>query len=239
MNASALEEALIAVSNTDAEHLATIIIRVGKVPPELDRTALTLDLADFVSHYATQPVDAFDVSGALREVVELIRRYRIRLPARIAMLIKVLITLEGTAQLLNPHFNLLEIMQPYRRKMLVRRYSPQRHIRKLQRFYSDLEHLLGILPQGIVDILEQVQSGKFDVHLDHRGLEPSVNRLVLGMLASALFLGSSLLLSNNVPPLVWGVSVFGASGCLAAIVLGLRLWRAINKSGRLDRKPSQ
>ena len=30
---------------------------------------------------------------------------------------------------------------------------------------------------------------------DHRGLEPSVNRLVLGMLASALFLGSSLMVS--------------------------------------------
>ncbi len=231
-----IEEALIAVSNQDAEHLAAVIIRAGKTPPELDRVALTLDLTDFVSHYATQQVGEFDVSGALREVVELIRRYRIRLPARIAMLIKVLITLEGTAQLLNPQFNLLEVMKPYRRKMLLRRYSPQRHLRKLQRFYSDLEHLLQVLPQGIVDILEQVQSGAFDVHLDHRGLEPSVNRLVLGMLASALFLGSSLLLSNKVPPEVGGVSLLGATGCLAAIFLGLRLWRAINKSGRLDRR---
>ncbi|NLX98683.1 MAG: AarF/ABC1/UbiB kinase family protein [Rhodopirellula sp.] len=231
-----IEEALIALSNQDAEHLAAVIVRVGKVPPELDRVALALDLTDFISHYTTQQVDDFDVGGALREMVELIRRYRIRLPARIAMLIKVLITLEGTAQLLNPQFNLLEIMQPYRKKMLLRRYSPKRHLRRLQRFYSDLEQLLRILPQGIVDILEQVQSGAFDVHLDHRGLEPSVNRLVLGMLASALFLGSSLLLSNKVPPQVGDVSLLGVTGCLAAIFLGLRLWRAINKSGRLDRR---
>lgn len=229
-------EMLIAASNLDADHLASILIRVGKVPPELDRAALTLDVADFVSHYANQPVDEFGLSGALRDVVELIRRYRISLPARVAMLIKVLITLEGTAQLLNPRFNLVEIMQPYRRKMILRRYSPRRHLRKLQRFYSDLEHLLQILPQGVVDIMEQVQSGKFDVHLDHRGLEPSVNRLVLGMLASALFLGSSWLLSNRVPPLLSDVSVLGAAGCLAALFLGLRLWRAINKSGRLDRR---
>ena len=47
-----------------------------------------------------------------------------------------------------------------------------------------------------------MQGGKFDIHLDHRGLEPSVNRLVLGMLASALFVGSSLLLSRGVPPLM-------------------------------------
>ena len=47
------------------------------------------------------------------------------------------------------------------------------------------------------------QAGKFDVHLDHRGLEPSVNRLVLGMLTSALFLGSALILSTEVPPLLF------------------------------------
>ena len=60
-----------------------------------------------------------------------------------------------------------------------------------------MEHLVDILPQGIADILEQMQGGRFDIHLDHRGLEPSVNRLVLGMLASALFVGSSLLLSRR------------------------------------------
>ncbi len=229
-------EMLLAVSNLDAEHLTSLIIRVGKVPQELDRAALSLDVTDFVSHYSSQPMDSFDLSGALSEMVELIRRYRISLPARLAMLIKVLITLEGTSRLLNPHFNLLELMQPYRRKMLLRRLSPRRQARKLQRLYSELEHLLEILPQGMIDIFEQVQSGKFDVHLDHRGLEPSVNRLVLGMLASALFLGSSWLLSTRLPPKLGEISILGAAGCMVAIVLGLRLWRAINKSGRLDRR---
>ena len=118
----------------------------------------------------------------------------------------------------------------------------------MRRFYAEMEHLVEVLPRGIVDILEQVQSGKFDVHLDHRGLEPSVNRLVLGMLASALFLGSALMLSRSVPPLMehlpltgWipaiqGVSVPGLLGIGLSIALGLRLWRAINKSGRLDRR---
>jgi ubiquinone biosynthesis protein len=91
-----------------------------------------------------------------------------------------------------------------------------------------------------------VQSGKFDVHLDHRGLEPSVNRLVLGLLASALFLGSSLMVSLEVVPqfqhlwligrwqLIQSLSVPGVVGIGFSIALGLRLWRAINKSGRLD-----
>ena len=125
-------------------------------------------------------------------MTEQIRRYHIMLPARIAMLLKALITLEGTARLVSPKFSLVEMMQPYRKKMLWRRLSPRRQLRKLRRLFAELEHLLDMLPRGISDILEQMQSGKFDVHLDHRGLEPSVNRLVLGMLTSALFLGSAL-----------------------------------------------
>jgi len=56
------------------------------------------------------------------------------------------------------------------------------------------------------------------------------------MLASALFLGSSLILSREVPPKLYGVSVPGAIGIVVSVALGLRLWRAIHKSGHLDRK---
>jgi ubiquinone biosynthesis protein len=230
-----IEEMLVAAAGQDAEHLTSTIVRVGQIPAELDRAALSVEIADVIAHYGSQSVDEIDVGGALREMVEMIRRYRIMLPARVAMLIKTLITLEGTSRLVSPRFSLIEVIKPYRRRMLLRRLSPRRRARKLRRFVANLEHLVEALPQGVLDILEQVQSGTFDVHLDHRGLEPSVNRLVLGLLASALFVGSSWLLAQDVPPLIRGVSVFGAAGCCLALLLGLRLIRAINKSGHLDR----
>ncbi len=235
-------EILVALGNLDAEHMTSMILRVGKTPPNLDRSALSLDVADFLSYYGSQSLDRFDLSGALREMMEHIRRYSIMLPARIAMLLKALITLEGTTRLVSPKFSLVEIMQPYRKKMMLRRFSPRRHFRKLHRLYSELEHLLDILPRGLGDILEQMQGGRFDIHLDHRGLEPSVNRLVLGMLTSALFLGSTLLLSHSVPPLIDlppllpKVSSLGCAGYVLSLALGLRLLRAINKSGHLDRR---
>jgi ubiquinone biosynthesis protein len=230
-----IAEMLLAVGSQDAEHLASIITRVGAPPPGLDRSALSLDVADFVAHYGSLSLDRFDLSGALNEMTEMIRRYHIMLPARIAMLIKVLVTLEGTSRLVSPKFSLVEVMAPYQKKLLWQRLSPLRQIRKIRRLYSEMEHLVEVLPRGIVEILEQIQSGKFDMHLDHRGLEPSVNRLVLGMLASALFVGSALLLSRGVAPLMYGVSAPGLAGSVVSIALGLRLWRAISKSGKLDR----
>ncbi len=230
-----IEDMLIAIVSQDAQRLTSLVTRLGAVPSGFDEAALSVDLSEFVSHYANQPIDTFDLGGALTEMIEIVQRYRIALPSSLAMLIKVLVMLEGTARILEPNFSLMELIQPYQKKMLLRRMSPARQMRKVRRIYSEMEELAEILPRRLRDILQQVDAGKFDVHLDHRGLEPSVNRLVLGMLTSALFLGSSLLISRDVWPL-WGVSVPGTLGTLLSAFLGWRLLRAIAKSGRLERK---
>ena len=230
-----IEDMLIAIVSQDPQQLTSLVMRLGSVPPGLDEPALCVDLAEFVSHYANQPIEAFDLAGALCEMIEIIQRYRIVLPPPFAMLMKVLVMLEGTARMLQPNFSLMELLQPYQKKMMRRRLSPARQMRKARRIYSEVEKLAEVLPRRMREILQQVESGKFDVHLDHRGLEPSVNRLVLGMLTSSLFLGSTLLVSRN----VWAfhdVSVPGTLGFLVSAFLGWRLLRAISKSGRLDRR---
>ena len=71
----AISELLLALGDFDAEHMTTMIIRMGKTPADLDRAALSLDVADFLSYYASQSLDRFDLSGALREIMEQIRRF--------------------------------------------------------------------------------------------------------------------------------------------------------------------
>ena len=235
-----IEEFLLAIAGQDSQQLGAVVMRVGATPPGLDEAALGLDLADFVAHYAHQSADRFELAAALREMFDLIRRHAIALPAAMTMLLKVLIMLEGTGRRLAPAFSLMEVLKPYRKKMLARRLSPSRQFRKARRIAYEIEQLAEVFPRRLRDILQQVQTGRFDVHLDHRGLEPSVNRLVLGMLTSALFIGSVLMVTNNVWPLsFWpleGTSAPGLLGVGLSAALGLRLLRAINKSGHLDRR---
>ena len=235
-----IEDLLLAIVEQDSQHLGTVVMRVGATPPGLDETALGVDLSDFVAHYAHQSAERFDLAGALSEMFNLMRRHRIVLPAAMTLLLKVLIMLEGTGRRLAPNFSLMEVLKPYRSKMLARRISPARKFRKARRIAYELEQLAEVFPRRMRDILQQVQTGRFDVHLDHRGLEPSVNRLVLGMLTSALFLGSVLLVTNKVLPFTFwpvvGISAPGLLGVSLSTFLGLRILRAINKSGRLDQR---
>ena len=227
-----IEDMLVAISNQDSIHLTSILMRLGSVPGDLDEAALRSDVTDFVTLYGSQSLNRLQLGRVLTDMFEMIFRYRISLPSQVAMLLKVLITLEGTGKTLHPNFSLVEIMEPFQRRAMVRRLSPARRIRKFRRIYSEVEHLAEILPRRLMEILEQVHEGRFDVHLDHRGLGPSVNRLVLGMLASALFLGSALLLSREGSTLLYAL---GFCGCSVSVLLGLRLLWAIGKSGHLDR----
>jgi ubiquinone biosynthesis protein len=239
----AIEEILLAVVNQDVAMLGLIIRNIGLVPARIDLSDLESDLAEFVSQYATQSLDRFDVSGALNDIVTLIRRHQITLPPEMALLIKTLVSLEGTGRQLNPHFNLMEILGPFRRSMLLDRLSPKRTIRRLRRLMFEVEHLVDRLPERIGNILKMVQDGEINVQINHHKLGPNVNRLVIGMMTSAMFLGSSVLLSMKVPPLLfqdpgpWGmqdISVLGLVGVLMSMLSGLRVLWSIRKSGHLD-----
>ncbi|MBP86765.1 MAG: ABC transporter [Planctomycetaceae bacterium] len=241
-----IEEMLLSIVNQDVTILTSLIQKVGTPPSDLDEGALAIDIADFVGHYATQSLDHFDLGGALTDMTQIIHRYGVSLPPQVGLLIKTFVTLEGTTKMLSPKFSLMEVMQPFQRKMLLRRLSPKRQWRKMRRLYFEVEQLANVLPRRIGEILEQIRTGKFDVHLDHRGLGPSVNRLVLALMASSLFLGSALLLSQHIAPVLifpegtyFGlerVSILGLTGCVISILVGLRLLRAIGKSGHLDRR---
>jgi len=230
-----IEDMLLAIVEQDGPRLVAVVMRVGAVPIGLDETSLSLDLSDFVAHYAHQSVDQFELAAALTEMFALMRRYEIVLPSAMALLLKVLVMLEGTAQKLEPDFSLMEVMEPFQRKIISQRMSPKRQLRKAKRLAYEVQQLAEVVPRRLREILQQVQSGRFDVHLDHRGLEPSVNRLVLGMLTSSLFLGSVMLVTNQVWPF-HEVSVPGALGIGLSAAMGLRLLRAISKSGHLDRR---
>ena len=231
----ALEDVIVALASADTDQLTQAVLRIGILPDQLERDALRTNISEFVGDFLGVPIDELDLSGALNGVTDIIRRHRIVLPSGVAMIIRVLIMLEGTSRSLSRDFSLAELIKPYQHTMLRRRLSPDRLKRQLMRRARDWERLLEMLPRELATLLERARQGRLDVNLTHRGLEPTVNRLVWGILVAALFLGSSMLWSNGVKPTLFGVSIFGATGCVLAFASGAWLLRSIRKSGGLTR----
>ena len=234
--AEGIEEMLMAVVTHNSVDLGEIILRLGSAPPATPRDQLRADLTDFVADYVGQSIQDMDLSAALSSLLAIIQRHNIALPPPLSLLLRTLVELEGTAQQLSPEFSLAEVIRPFYTTMLRRRLSVRRILGRLQHAYRDWERLVESLPRDLGDVLKRVRDGTFSVHLDHRHIDPVINRLVLGVMTSSLFVGSSLLWSMKAPPTIAGVAVFGAAGYLMAAYLGWRLLRAIKKSGDIDSK---
>lgn len=165
-----LELGLIATTRHDAAKVTEAVARIGNVPSELDKSKLQEEIQDLIDDYATQSLQDFDLSGCLNEVVRIIQANKIYLPAKVAMLIKVLVMLEGTAHQLSTHVSVAELIKPYGKKAMMSRLSLRKMLGRLRANGEDWEHLLTILPGDTADILRNLKRGKFDVHLQHRRL---------------------------------------------------------------------
>jgi len=231
-----IEDMLLAVAKSNATDLAEILLRVGSAPPGTSRDQFRAEVNDFIADYTNQSIEELDLSAALNQLAEIIRRYKIILPPPLSLLLRTLVELEGTAQKLNPQFSLAEVIRPFYSKVVRRRFSPRRILNRVQRTYRGWERLVESLPHDLGEIARRIREGTFSVHLHHRNLDPVVNRLVLGVMTAALLVSSSLLWSTKAPPTIDGVSVVGAAGYLLAIYFGWRLVRAIKKSGDINSK---
>jgi len=231
-----IERAMVAVMSTDAAGLTDLVVQVGAVPPHFDSANLQAEIADQLAFYWGMPLDRFNLGQALDELTEAIRRFQVSLPPALSMLLKVVVMLEGTARLLSPSFNLVEVLEPIRKRTLRRRLSPRRLLVRLTAAARDWEDVLQAAPRLTRDLMTFARRQQFAVQLQHQHLEPSVNRLVFGLLTSSLFLGSALLWAFRAPPTIHDVSVLGILGCLTGGILGIRLFFAIQNAGKMTNR---
>lgn len=239
-----IEEMLVAIATGDQNRLTRLIRRIGDAPPTLDESALAIDVAEYIGTFGRQSLGEFDLTGALNELSDILHRHAIKLPSQSALLLKMLISLEGTLRELGASFDSLEIVQSFMRRSMARHLSPRRRLRQARRIYLEAENFLEAAPDEMISLLRQARRGEIRVTLEHQRLGPTVNRLVLGLITSAVFLGSSLMLAMKVPPLLFPESMFmgmrelsllGVIGVIGSITVMMWLLLAINRSGHLTR----
>lgn len=218
-----IEDILLAAGDQDAERLTEAVTRVCGTPEGLDRVALSSDLTEFFQEFGTQDVKAFNVAGALTAVTDILHEHKLVLPGKLSMLLKCLMLLEGTGRLLSPSFSLAELLEPWRRKVLMQRFSPEAQMKTARRLFADLERAAEALPKFVSHTMERLEQGRMLLRLEHRHVKWAANRIAIGLFISGLLIASSILTARGVPPTAWGLSIVGVVGYAVALLLGLRL----------------
>jgi ubiquinone biosynthesis protein len=230
-----IADILMAAADRDSQRLTDAVLRMCGTPEKLDRTALANDLTELFELYGTQTVGKMNITGALNTITSILHEHKLMLPGNISMLMKCLIELEGSATLLNPNFNLAELLEPWRRRFIRQQFSPRTRLKEVRRLYADWERTAEAVPKAINNLIERVEKGKFSINLELTYLKSAMNRLVVGLFVSALMLSSSLLIVHHIPPQVKNVSILGLAGYVVSVLFGFRIvWH--NRDSRVSKR---
>ena len=239
-----IEDIFAAIIDGDERRLGRLVRRAGRTPPDIDEPRLAADVSEFVGTYGRQSLGDFRLDAALNDLSAMLHRHQIQLPHQSALLLKMLVTIEGTMGELGVRFDSLNVATKYIRRSMMSRYSPRRRLRDVTRLYREGERFLELAPDELLTLATQLRRGELGVSLNLKRLSPSINRLVLGLMCSAVFLGSSMLLAMQVPPVLAsgptiassdGVSIPGVLGLFASMAVMGWLMLAIVRSGQLTK----
>ena len=212
---------------------------LGIIIKEFDRNLLRQDLKELFDRYLGIPLKNLQISKVSQDILEIMVRHNLALPANLVLMIKALSIIETTGRQLYPDFDMLSAAKPFIQKLLRKKFAPQELLKKSSIIFQESIELIEQLPQDLIDILRKIKEGKLKFGFEHQGLEKltqeidrSSNRLSFSLIIASLIIGSSLILQQRVGPFIFGYPILGIIGYLLASFLGLGLIISILKSGK-------
>jgi ubiquinone biosynthesis protein len=209
------------------------------------------DLRDISEPFYGRSLQTISVKDVVDQVMQLLRKYHIRLPRNLMLLFKTFIQAEALGKILGSDASLLEVTRPYAKKMLRQGYETRKWTHNIVKDFRSTRGYLRVFPKIFHDILKGLTAGKHQIEIRHSGLqhsstkiERSINRLSVSIIISASLIAGSLVLdsSQKVMELTvdfWGVhtisitALLGLLGYSLATVLGFWLIISIFRSGRM------
>ncbi len=229
---------LLAIAEEDMEGLKKALLKFTKEEKFEDEKELEYDIIEFLSSYSEMSIDQIEGAEVMEGLNRMFFKYKIRVPSNLLLLLKALIIIEGVGLMLDPKYNIIKNIEPFVRKLLGKKYNPQKLTKSVIKALGDFTRMAVNLPEDIEQVVHKLREGKLQIEFEHKGLEPLYhkmetvsNRIAFTLLLVALIIGSSLIVIADVPPHVNHVPVLGFLGFIISGLLAVRLIISILRHG--------
>lgn len=204
-----------------------------------DEERLAYDVAELIQSYDDLQLKDVKIGALLNDITAMMRDNHLVLPADLTLLFKTLITLEGLGQQLDPGFHMIDHLTPFVERVIQQRYTPRALIARGRRTVREALEVVAELPRDLGHLLRDVRRGRVKIdldlkRLDHFGhqLDRASNRLTMGILTASLVVGSSIIMTVEGGPQLFGLPLFGLLGFLIAFLNSLWIILSIWRSGK-------
>ena len=225
---------LLALMQNDGDGLCTILLqwsgRAGEEPGDL------LEAVDeFLSRYSGKSMGRTDLSAMVGDLLGLVRNNHLSMPPDQAMLLKVMVSLEGAFKKLDPAFDMMVAIHPTIQEAVIKQFSPRALGERGLKVLTQYLELFADLPKEIRHGIQTVKTGNLRVRIDlnqldnlQKHLTRASNRLAVSAITSALIVGTSIIVAFGKGPTLGGVDLY--KGFVIGAIIGgalmlFSIWR--------------
>ena len=234
----AVRKAFLALADHDTMDMKNAVLTLGVPRGRVDHARLYEDIDAMMTTYENLDFGTFRMGTLTRQIMDVLRRHRIGIGPGLSMFARGVLTIEGVMRAYCPDVNFVEIFARCIQMSLQKKFNWQLELDRLKREGYVFFKKTMCLPEQLSDILQMTLRGQTKVNLDLTGSEEPLrridgmmNKLVLGMIGSALLLGSSVICTTQMTPKIMEIPLLGVFGYLAALVLcGRLLWNILRNS---------
>lgn len=222
----------------DTEGVTRALMQIAIGSQQVNREEFRRDVARLQQKYYGLPLAQINLGEALRELVDLSIKHQMRLPVELSLLIKMLLTVESLVSQLDPELSIMDIAQPYGRRIILQRLAPARMRQSVENVLWDYFDVARRLPRDVGNLVKTIEEGEMKVRMEHVNLNNLINkadimsnRLSLAIIVASFIIGTSLIAGRDGNSFLGHIPVVQV-GFASGIVLGLFLTYSILRSGR-------
>jgi len=224
-----LMELIASIVDMEAEKVLDLLISLtGANVVQINERLLLRDILEILHLYHSVTIGRLDLGQLLMDLNNMLRTHHIKLPSDLALMFKTMVTAEGTARQLYPDLDVVAEIEPFISQLGRERWSISQVWRRFTRQLRIYLKLQSTLPGAIQRILQKVEQGDLNIRFRHEnlgGLQKSLdnvsNRLSFSIIVASLIIGSSMIITTGIKPLIFGYPAIGLVGYLISAILGL------------------
>ncbi|MBN2234490.1 MAG: AarF/ABC1/UbiB kinase family protein [Opitutales bacterium] len=232
-----LADLLAAVASSDVERIARRAIKMMDSNRMVDEQQLEMEITQVLDRYGGE-LNLDDAGSVILDLIFVFGSNGIDVARDYVLLAKAVLSLEKTGDALDPTFSIVSTATPFLTALTKERWAPESLFRNLVWKLEESLSCLNALPADSLRLIRRIENEDIGIRLHHRGLEDlnrtfnrSANRLVLAIIIGALIMGSSMVITTGVQPLLWGFPALGILGYLISMVFGFWIIVDIFRSG--------
>ena len=226
-----MARAVRAIAVGDIAVLESTIMELGDIQGKIDSGKLYGELRDLMDRYGNASMGSIDAVEFFKDVMEIMKDNKIKLPHGMTMLVRGLTQMQGVLLNISPDINMAEIAAGRLKEEMFQNFDFKAEAAKAgRRIYKAAGRTLDIPPLVKIALEEYLKGqGRINMQLDATKsfsnlMRRLVRNVVMGLWVMALLISASIICTTDMKPQLLGIPALGFFGYVLAFAICLYIF---------------